>query len=84
MDHQEAFEAATGRAKELPRQPNDALLELYGLFKQSTEGDVSGEKPGMFDFVRVAKYEAWENRKGMTTDEAMRAYVDLVDRLADA
>ena len=84
MDHQEAFEAATGRAKELPRQPNDALLELYGLFKQSTEGDVSGEKPGMFDFVRVAKYEAWENRKGMTKDEAMRAYVDLVDRLADA
>jgi len=84
MDQREAFEAATGRAKELPRQPNDALLELYGLFKQSTEGDVSGEKPGMFDFVRVAKYEAWESRKGMTTDEAMRAYVELVDRLADA
>lgn len=84
MDQREAFEAATERAKELPRQPNDALLELYGLFKQSTEGDVSGEKPGMFDFVRVAKYEAWENRKGMTKDEAMRAYVELVDRLADA
>ncbi len=82
MDHKEAFEAATGRAKELPHQPNDALLELYGLFKQSTEGDVPGEKPGMFDFVGVAKYEAWESRRGMTADEAMQAYVELVDKLA--
>jgi len=83
MDQSEAFEAATERAKELPKQSNDVLLELYGLFKQSTVGDVSGEKPGMFDFVRVAKYEAWENRKGMTKDDAMRAYVELVDKLAD-
>lgn len=82
MDQREAFEAATGRAKELPHQPNDVLLELYGLFKQSTEGDVSGEKPGMFDFKGAAKYDAWESRRGMTKDEAMRAYVELVDRLA--
>jgi diazepam-binding inhibitor (GABA receptor modulator, acyl-CoA-binding protein) len=81
MEQREAFEAATGRAKELPKQPNDVLLELYGLFKQSTEGDVSGEKPGMFDFVGVAKYEAWETRRGVTKDDAMQAYIELVDRL---
>ena len=83
MDQREAFEAATGRAKELPHQSNDVLLELYGLFKQSTEGDVSGEKPEMFDFKGAAKYDAWESRRGMTQDEAKQAYIDLVDRLAD-
>ncbi len=82
MDQREAFDDATARAKELPHQPNDVLLELYGLFKQSTDGDVSGEKPGMFDFVRIAKFDAWESRRGMTKDEGMQAYIDLVDKLA--
>jgi diazepam-binding inhibitor (GABA receptor modulating acyl-CoA-binding protein) len=82
MDQKAAFDAAARRAKELPHQPNDVLLELYGLFKQSTEGDVSGEKPGMFDFKGAAKYDAWERRRGMTRDEAMQAYVELVDKLA--
>jgi len=82
MELKEAFETATERAKELPHQSNDRLLELYGLFKQAAEGDVSGEKPEMFDFKGAAKYDAWESRRGMTKDEAMQAYIDLVDRLA--
>lgn len=77
-----AFEAAADRAKELPHQPNDVLLDLYGLFKQATTGDVTGEKPGMFDFKGAAKYDAWERRRGMTKEEAMQAYIELVDRLA--
>lgn len=83
MDVREAFESATERAKKLPHQANDVLLELYGLFKQATEGDVSGEKPGMFDFKGAAKYEAWESRRGLSKDDAMQAYIDLVDRLAE-
>jgi len=82
MDLQQAFEAATERAKQLPHQDNQRLLELYSLFKQATEGDVSGERPGLFDFRATAKYDAWESRKGMSRDEAMQAYIDLVDRLA--
>jgi len=78
----EAFDAAVERSRQLPHQPNDVLLELYGLFKQATEGDVAGEKPGMFDFKGAAKYDAWESRRGMTKDEAMQGYVELVDRLA--
>lgn len=81
MELDEIFESAIDRAKKLPHQPNDVLLELYGLFKQATEGDVSGEKPGMFDFKGAAKYDAWEGRRGMSKDEAMQAYVELVDRL---
>jgi acyl-CoA-binding protein len=82
MDLVEAFETATERAKTLPHQPNDVLLELYGLYKQATEGDVTGDKPGMFDFKGAAKYDAWESRRGMSQDEARQAYIDLVDRLA--
>jgi acyl-CoA-binding protein len=82
METSEAFAAATRRARELPHQPNDVLLELYGLFKQATEGDVSGDRPGMFDFKAAAKYDAWEKRRGMSRDEASQAYIELVDRLA--
>ena len=82
MELLEAFESATARAKELPHQPNDVLLDLYGLFKQASVGDVTGEKPGMFDFKGAAKYDAWERRRGMSRDEAMQAYIDLVDQLA--
>jgi len=82
MELRETFESATERAKKLPHQPNDVLLELYGLFKQATTGDVSGEKPGMFDFKGAAKYDAWEGHRGMTSEEAMQAYIELVDGLA--
>ena len=82
MELREAFESTTERAKKLPHQSNDVLLELYGLFKQATAGDVTGEKPGLFDFKGAAKYDAWEGHRGMTQDEAKQAYIDLVDRLA--
>ncbi|MEW6337255.1 MAG: acyl-CoA-binding protein [Acidobacteriota bacterium] len=79
---QEEFQQATARAKTLPEQSNDVLLQLYGLFKQATAGDVSGDEPGMFDFVGRAKYDAWATRRGMSRDEAMKAYVALVNTLA--
>ena len=82
MDLTEAFEAAAERAKKLPHQPNDVLLELYGLYKQATEGDVSGDRPGMFDFKAAAKFDAWESRRGMSTADARQAYIELVDSLA--
>lgn len=82
MDLDEAFEAATEQATSLPDQSNEVLLELYGLFKQSTHGDVAGDKPNMFDFKAAAKYEAWKKRRGMSREQAMEAYIALVDRLA--
>ena len=82
-DLDQQFEAAQERAKQLPERPdNDTLLELYALYKQGSVGDVQGEKPGFFDFVGVAKYEAWENLQGTPQDEAKQRYVDLVGRLA--
>lgn len=77
------FEAAAKAVKELPERPdNDVLLRLYALFKQGAEGDVNGPKPGFFDFVGSAKFEAWEKLKGMSQDDAKRKYIELVAKLA--
>ncbi len=82
MSLKDTFEAAQARAKNLPKKPsNDDLLALYSLYKQATEGNVQGEAPSGFDFVGAAKYAAWEKRRGMSPDQAMQAYVELVDRL---
>jgi diazepam-binding inhibitor (GABA receptor modulator, acyl-CoA-binding protein) len=76
------FKAAAEAVKSLPEKPeNDMLLRLYGLFKQGSEGDVSGTKPGFFDFKGVAKYEAWEKLKGTDSTKAMEDYIKLVKRL---
>jgi len=82
MDLKDQFEATIDKAKSLSAQSNETLLELYSLFKQATEGDVQGDRPGGFDFRGAAKFDAWEKRRGMSADEAMQAYIELVDRLA--
>ena len=60
---------------------NEMKLAFYALYKQATEGDVSGKRPGMMDFVDRAKYDAWEALKGMSCDEAMQQYVDKLNSL---
>ncbi len=76
------FEKAAEDVKQLSERPdNDTLLKLYALYKQGAEGDVSGPKPGFFDFVGTAKYEAWTKLKGTKPDEAMQKYIDLVGKL---
>lgn len=81
-DLKTAFEQATRDVQDLSERPdNETLLRLYALYKQATEGDVSGDRPGFFDFVGTAKYEAWSKLKGTSREDAMRKYVDLVTRL---
>jgi acyl-CoA-binding protein len=76
------FAAAAAAAKQTKKKPDNAtLLKLYSYYKQSMEGDVKGERPGGFDFVGGAKYDAWAKLKGMATDEAMQNYIKQVERL---
>jgi len=83
MALQEEFEEAQRRVKTLSSMPdNETLLELYALYKQGTEGDVRGGRPGMMDFKGRAKWDAWSSKKGTSKDAAMTAYVALVRRLA--
>ncbi len=79
------FEQAAIDVKQLAKRPdNDTLLKLYALYKQGSAGDVCGPKPGFFDFVGTAKYEAWSQLRGMPTDEARQKYVELVRKLEAA
>lgn len=81
-DLKKKFDAAAKDAKSLKTRPSDDdLLRLYALYKQATDGDVSGDRPGAFDFVNRAKYDAWARLKGTDTDKAMKSYVDTVARL---
>lgn len=82
MSLEQDFAAAQERVKALSKRPsNDDLLALYGLFKQATEGDVTGKRPGMLDVKGRAKYDAWASRKGTDKASAMQAYVALVEKL---
>jgi acyl-CoA-binding protein len=79
---QKQFEQAQADVQDLTERPdNDTLLELYSFYKQATDGDVTGDRPGPFDFKARAKYDAWADRKGMSKDVAMKAYVKLVNHL---
>ena len=81
-DLKEQFQTAAQDVMSLADRPdNDTMLRLYGLYKQGSEGDVSGPKPGFFDFVGTAKYEAWEKLAGTKPEDAMKKYVDLVKKL---
>jgi diazepam-binding inhibitor (GABA receptor modulating acyl-CoA-binding protein) len=82
MELQQQFESAVARSKELTQRPsNTELLDLYALFKQASEGDVSGDRPGGFDFKAIAKYDAWAAFKGKTKEQAMQEYISLMDKL---
>jgi diazepam-binding inhibitor (GABA receptor modulating acyl-CoA-binding protein) len=79
---QQQFESAVARSKEFTKRPtNEELLQLYALYKQATEGDVNGERPGGFDFKAIAKFDAWEELKGKSKEQAMQEYCTLVDTL---
>ena len=81
-DLQSRFEQAAKDVHSLAERPdNDTLLRLYALYKQGAEVDVSGPKPGFFDFVGTAKYEAWAKLAGTAQDEAKQKYIDLVKKL---
>src|ERR1700745_3562554 len=81
-DLESKFQAAAAAAKQTKRKPDNAtLLKLYSYYKQATEGDAKGERPGGFDFVGGAKHDAWSKLKGMSKDAAMTNYIKQVDKL---
>jgi Acyl-CoA-binding protein len=81
-DLEQAFNDALNRVnnEDSEQKPsNDLKLEMYALFKQATEGDVHGKKPGVMDIVGKAKYNAWKKIKGVSQESAMQSYIEKVD-----
>jgi len=81
-DLQARFAKAQQDVTSLAAHPdNNAMLKLYALYKQATQGDATGEQPGTFDFVRRAKFDAWSAIKGTVAEDAMQQYIELVASL---
>lgn len=77
-----SFEKAVAESKQLPEKPdNMTLLKIYALYKQATQGDAEGKRPGFSDMVGRAKHDAWAALQGKTAAEAMQDYIDLVEGL---
>ena len=79
------FEAARKKVEESVEEmkglSNDKQLEVYSLFKQATVGDVNIERPGMLDPKGKAKWDAWDGRKGMSKEDAEKAYAELIGEI---
>lgn len=84
MDLKEQFEKAVAESKKIMEKPsNETMLQLYSLFKQSTQGDTTSTGPSNpFDFIAKAKHEAWAALKGKSREEAMQEYIDLINKLS--
>ena len=86
MDLNAQFQAAADKVNNLPGdQAAKHMTELYGLFKQATEGDVNmqpGEvNPNAADNadgnpgLSQAQWDSWNQFKGVSEEEAKRRYV---------
>ncbi len=81
-DLQARFDASVAESKTLAKRPDNAvLLKLYALYKQASDGDVEGKRPGFTDMVGRAKYDAWAVIKGTSSEEAMNQYIALIESL---
>lgn len=77
-----AFEQAVADSKNLAERPdNQTLLKIYALYKQATEGDNTGKRPGFADMVGRMKHDTWAGFAGKSKDEASSEYVALIDSL---
>lgn len=76
------FEQAVAASKSLPERPDNAtLLKIYALYKQASNGDVEGRRPGFTDMVGRAKWDAWNELKGTSGDDAKKQYIALIEDL---
>ena len=82
-DLKASFDQAMLDSKNLSERPdNMTLLKIYALYKQGSTGDNTEKKPGFSEMVARAKWEAWNNLKGVSQEDAMQQYVDLIAELS--
>jgi len=83
---EEAFDKAQALVVKLTIPPTkEVILNIYGLYKQATIGDINIDRPGLFstDFKSKAKYDSWYSKKGLKKEDAMKEYVKTVLSLVE-
>ncbi|KAM8901654.1 enoyl-CoA delta isomerase 2 isoform 1-T1 [Lycaon pictus] len=82
---QKDFESAMNQVKLLKKDPgNEVKLKLYALYKQTTEGPCNTPRPGVFDLINKAKWDAWNALGNLPKETARQNYVDLVSDLSSS
>uniref|UniRef100_A0A9J7YAD3 Acyl-CoA-binding domain-containing protein 5 n=1 Tax=Cyprinus carpio carpio TaxID=630221 RepID=A0A9J7YAD3_CYPCA len=79
--YEQRFNAAVKVIQNLPsngsfRPSNDMMLKFYSYYKQATQGPCNIPRPGFWDPVGKAKWDAWNSLGEMPKEEAMAAYVE--------
>uniref|UniRef100_A0A8C1DXZ4 Acyl-CoA-binding domain-containing protein 5 n=1 Tax=Cyprinus carpio carpio TaxID=630221 RepID=A0A8C1DXZ4_CYPCA len=79
--YEQRFSAAVKVIQSLPSngsfQPsNDMMLKFYSYYKQATQGPCNIPRPGFWDPIGKAKWDAWNSLGEMQKEEAMAAYVE--------
>ncbi|XP_060043856.1 acyl-CoA-binding protein-like [Erinaceus europaeus] len=68
------FEKAAEEVKNFKTKPNDEeMLFIYSRYKQATVGDVNTEQAGMWDLKGKTKWDSWNEIKGTSKEDAMKA-----------
>lgn len=62
---------------------NDTLLKLYGYYKQVIIGDCDILEPSFWQLKEKAKWDAWNQHKGMKKTHAIKLYIKLVNKLLE-
>ncbi|WP_223650936.1 acyl-CoA-binding protein [Hymenobacter psoromatis] len=95
MSLQQEFEAAVQQVDNLPANvAAQHMTDLYGLYKQATEGDVNmksdevdpggADKPSGPAGLSQAQWESWDKYKGVSEEDAKRRYVAQVTQINNA
>ena len=81
-DLHQQFETSVKNIKTKPTPTtNEDLLVLYGLYKQSTQGNCNIPQPWSVQVEQRAKWDAWTANSGMTRYAAMQKYIQKVNNL---
>ena len=83
-DLERRFQEAVDKVRHAPadgafKPSNDFKLKMYALYRQATDGNVTGRKPGMLNPVERYKWQAWKDVEGQSREQAMAAYIAEVE-----
>ncbi|RDB23275.1 hypothetical protein Hypma_009659 [Hypsizygus marmoreus] len=74
-----AVEIVQGLPKTGPIQTDyEEKLTMYSLYKQATVGNVKSPRPGIWDMLGRAKWDAWAKHRDLDPYEAKWLYVDAL------
>ncbi|KAK9122195.1 hypothetical protein Syun_019812 [Stephania yunnanensis] len=76
-----AFVATAAADRLSAKVSSEVQLQLYGLYKISTEGPCNAPQPSPLKMTARAKWNAWQKLGTMHPEEAMQKYIEIVTEL---